>query len=410
LNFEHFLTKRILKAKPYKNSISAPIIKIGVIAIIISVVVMIISVGVGNGMQKEIKDKISFIEGHLIIQSFNNSSLENSLNPISPSIDFIKNIENISEVKRVENIISRFGIVRTESDFEGVYFKGVEKSYDFGEIDNFIIKGNIPSFAEKFSNNVLISQVLSDKINLEVGDSFQMLFSKADNSQPSIIKLVVSGIFNSGFEELDSKYIFGDINQIRRILKLNESQVSSLEIHLYSQKNSKNINEYLYLNSPSNFDVVDLKEKYFNIYEWIELFDKNIYVIIFIMILVASINIISVLVVLILERTNMIGVLKALGASNLSVRKFFIYTSSYLISFGILIGNILGLGMLFIQDNFKIISLDSKIYYVESVPVHVDLGAMVILNIVVFFICVFSVFFPSFLVTKINPKDSIKFN
>ena len=128
------------------------------------------------------------------------------------------------------------------------------------------------------------------------------------------------------------------------------------------------------------------------------------------MILVASINIISVLVVLILERTNMIGVLKALGASNLSVRKFFIYTSSYLISFGILIGNILGLGMLFIQDNFKIISLDSKIYYVESVPVHVDLGAMVILNIVVFFICVFSVFFPSFLVTKINPKDSIKFN
>jgi len=373
-------------------------------------IVMIVSVGVGTGMQKEIKDKISSIEGHLTVQSFNNSLNENSINPISVDNSFINEIQKIKEVKNLEKIISRFGIVRTDKDFEALYFKGVQADYDFNQINKFIVEGNSPLFSDKFSNDVLISQILADKISLKVGDSFQMLFSKDDNSQPSIIKLVVSGIYNSGFDELDSKYVFGDIKQIRRILKWSETQISSLEIHLNDPKTSDKINEYLYLNSPSEYDVTSSKEKYFSIYEWIELFDKNIFAIIFIMIIVASINIISVLVVLILERTNMIGVLKALGASNISIRKFFIYTSSYLIAIGIFLGNLIGLIILYIQNNFKIISLDSKIYYVDSVPVYIDLYQIVMLNVIVFTLCVFSILLPSLLVSKVNPKDTIKFN
>ena len=164
------------------------------------------------------------------------------------------------------------------------------------------------------------------------------------------------------------------------------------------------------LNSPSEFDVITTKEKYFSIYEWIELFDKNIYAIIFIMILVASINIISVLVVLILERTNMIGILKALGITNKSLQKFFILTSSYLIIKGIVIGNVVGLLILLLQNKYKIISLDPKIYYVDSVPVFIELSHIISLNLIAFILCVMSILIPSLLVSKINPKDSIKFN
>ena len=265
-------------------------------------------------------------------------------------------------------------------------------------------------FSDNFSNDVLISKILADKLNLKVDESFQMLFSNPNNSNPSIIKLVAVGIYDSGFEELDSKFIFGDIKQIRRISKWEENQISSLEIQLNDQTYLESISQSIYLNSPSDFDVVTVKEKYYSIYEWIELFDKNIYAIIFIMILVASVNIISVLLVLILERTNMIGILKALGVSNKSLQKFFIYTSSYLIFIGILIGNLIGLLILFIQDKYKIISLDPKIYYVESVPVSIEFYHIISLNIIVFFLCVISIFAPSLLVSKVNPKDSIKFN
>ena len=410
MNFEHFLSKRILSARPHKNSISAPIIKIGVLAIAIGMIVMIISVGVGFGMQKEIKNKISSFESHISIQSFNNVINENSLNPISPDEKFIDFLNKLPEIKNIERIISRFGIVRTTENFDGVFFKGIEKSYDFSKITDYITEGSVPEFSNNFSNEVLISRSLADKLNLKLDDSFQMLFSKSDNPSPSIIKLVVVGIFNSGFEELDSKFIFGDIKQIRRITKWEDDQISSLEIQLNDQKNLDQISENIYLNSPPDFDVVTIKEKYYTVFEWIELFDKNIYAIIFIMILVASVNIISVLVVLILERTNMIGILKALGLPNISIQKFFIYTSSYLILAGIIIGNVVGLLILFIQYNFKIVSLDPKIYYVDSVPVFIEFSQIISLNVIVFFLCVISIFAPSMLISKVNTKDSIKFN
>ncbi len=371
---------------------------------------MIISVGVGYGMQKEIKDKISSFESHITIHSFNNTINENSINPISPELNFINYLKSIPEVKNIEKIISKFGVVRTSQDFDGLYFKGIDKNYDFNRIKKYIIDGKTPLFSENFSNDVLISKTLADKLDLKLDESFQMLFSKSDNQNPSILKLVVVGIYESGFEELDSKFIFGDIKQIRRVSKWKKNQIGSLEIQLYSQRDLESTSESIFLNSPSDFDVVTVKEKYYSVYEWIELFDKNIYAIIFIMILVASVNIISVLLVLIIERTNMIGILKALGVSNKSLQKFFIYTSSYLIFIGILIGNLIGLSILYIQHKYKVISLDPKIYYVESVPVFIEFYQIIGLNIIVLFLCIISIYTPSLLVSRVNLKDSIKFN
>lgn len=410
MNFEHFLSKRILNTKPYKNSISAPIIKIGVIAIAIGMIVMIISVGVGYGMQKEIKDKISSFESHITIQSFNNTINQNSSNPISPNKFFIDYLKSLDEIKNIETVISKFGIVRTTKDFDGIFFKGLESTYDFNNIKTYLVEGNIPVFSENFSNEVLISKILADKLKLKLNGSFQMVFSKSEKSSPSVIKLFVVGIYDSGFEELDSKFIFGDIKQIRRILKWDDNQFSSLEIYLHDQKFLDSTSETIYLNSPSDYDVLNVKEKYFSIYEWVELFNKNIYAIIFIMILVASVNIISVLLVLILERTNMIGILKTLGLPDKSLQKFFIYTSSYLILIGMLLGNMIGLLILYLQKKYKLISLDPSIYYVDTVPVFIEFKDIISLNIIVFFLCVISIFVPSKLVSTVNPKDSIKFN
>tara|TARA_B100001939_G_scaffold347842_1_gene370892 strand:+ start:1516 stop:2751 length:1236 start_codon:yes stop_codon:yes gene_type:complete len=411
LSFEHFLSKKILSARAYKNSISAPIIKIGVSAIAISVIVMIISVGIGTGMQKEIKDKISAFEGHITIQKKSFNSIEqNSLSPISPDQKVLDILTNIADIKSVENIISRFGIVRTDQDFDGLFFKGVEIDYDFEKIQPYLISGSLPSFSEDFSDEVLISKSLANKLNLNIDDNFQMLFSKENNNSPSILKLKIKGIFDSGFEELDSKFLIGDIRHMRRILKWAYNDIGYLEIQLYDHTKSEDVSNYIYQNTPPDYDVISTNQKYKSIYEWIELFDKNIYAIIFIMVLVASINIISVLLVLILERTNMIGILKAIGATNMSIQKFFIIVSSYLIFLGISIGNILGLMILFIQKNFNIIPLDPKIYYVSSVPVNIDFFQISVLNIIVFTLCVFSILLPSLVVSRVTPKDSIKFN
>ena len=372
---------------------------------------MIISVGIGTGMQKEIKDKISAFEGHITIQKKSFNSIEqNSFSPISPDQKVLDNLTNIADVKSVENIISRFGIVRTDQDFDGLFFKGVEIDYDFEKIQPYLISGSLPSFSEDFSDEVLISKSLANKLNLNLGDNFQMLFSKENNNSPSILKLKIKGIFDSGFEELDSKFLIGDIRHMRRILKWDYNDVGYLEIQLYDHTKSENVSDYIYQNTPPDYDVISTNQKYKSIYEWIELFDKNIYAIIFIMVLVASINIISVLLVLILERTNMIGVLKAIGATNKSIQKFFIIVSSYLIFLGISIGNILGFMILFIQKNFNVIPLDPKIYYVSSVPVNIDFFQISVLNIIVFTLCVFSILLPSLVVSRVTPKDSIKFN
>ena len=401
---------------------------------------MIISVGIGTGMQKEIKDKISAFEGHITIQKKSFNSIEqNSFSPISPDQKVLDNLTNIADVKSVEKIISRFGIIRTDQDFDGLFFKGVEIDYDFEKIQPYLISGSLPSFSEDFSDEVLISKSLANKLNLNLGDNFQMLFSKENNNSPSILKLKIKGIFDSGFEELDSKFLIGDIRHMRRILKWDYNDVGYLEIQLYDHTKSENVSDYIYQNTPPDYDVISTNQKYKSIYEWIELFDKNIYAIIFIMVLVASINIISVLLVLILERTNMIGILKAIGATNKSIQKFFIIVSSYLIFLGISIGNILGfmilfiqkffiivssylifLGIsignilgfmiLFIQKNFNVIPLDPKIYYVSSVPVNIDFFQISVLNIIVFILCVFSILLPSLVVSRVTPKDSIKFN
>jgi len=408
LNFEYFLAKRIISTKSYKNSISGPIIKIGIVAIALGVIVMLISIATGLGMQYEIKNKISAFNGDISIYNFQSVNYEDSNIPLDFNENLYNNIINTKGITKVQKIATKFGLIRTSEDFDGVFFKGVDENYDLNRIRKFLIEGDFPNISNSISNKVIVSKLLAKRLKLNVGDSFQMLFSR--NSESSAIrKFEIAGIFSSGFNELDSKYIIGDISHVQRINKWNNDQIGNLEVFIDNYENLDLLTNKIYSITPSTVNVQSIRDKYYSIFDWIKLFDKNMIAIIIIMIIVASINIITVLIVLILERTNMIGVLKSLGSTNTSLRKFFIYNSLYIVSLGLLIGNSVGLILIYFQKKYELISLDSEIYYVSSVPMHFDVYYIIGLNILTFFICFLVIILPSSLISNISPTKAVKY-
>ena len=410
MNFEFFIAKRIISSKSYKSSVSAPIIKIGIIAIAIGIIVMLIAIATGLGLQQKIRDKAVAFNGHVTISNFDSNVSNESEFPIDINQEFYPDFKLVEGVKHVQAIANKFGVIRTETDFEGVVLKGVGSDYDWKYFDEFLVDGTLPVFSDKLNNDVIISKYLADRLGFKVGDSFQMLFKKEDITRlPNIMKLNVVGIFNSGFLDLDKTYLIGDIKHVQRLNKWESNQIGNFEVFIedYSQLEQKGIE--IYQNTPSTLNSITVRQKYASIFEWIDIFDKNIFGIIGIMILVAGINMITALLVLILERTQMIGVLKALGSSNWSIRKVFLYNASYLIIVGLFWGNLLGLGLLFAQKYFGLFPLDPSVYFVTQAPVYIKLSHIVLLNIGTFILCFVMLVVPSIVITRITPVKAIRF-
>lgn len=410
MNYTFFIAKRLIDTKSYKNSISAPIIKIGIIAIALSMVVMLIAIATGLGLKQKIKDKVVAFNGHITIERFGINESENSLNSISKNQDFYPNFSAVDEITHIQAVAKKFGVIRTDSDFEGMFLKGVGSDYNWSYLESFITSGTIPNYDESYSNEVLISNYLSNRLGFKVGDSFHMYFLKSDYSKPpNVIKYTVSGIFNSGFETLDKTYVIGDINHIQRLNKWRKDEVGNFELFVSDFESLESIGQIVYEETPSNLNTQTVKQKYATIFDWIEIFDKNTFAILAIMIFVAVINIITALLVLILERTHMIGVLKAVGSSNWAVRQIFLYNASYLVGLGLFWGNLIGLSFLFFQKHFKIISLDPSNYYVSTAPIFIEWYHILALNLCTFLLCLFFLLIPSYLITKIPPIKAIKF-
>jgi len=410
LNYEFFLAKRIIGNKSYKSSVSAPIIKIGIAAIAISIIVMLIAIATGIGLEHKIRDKAVAFNGHITISNFDSNASEGAQVPISKNQDFYPEFTAVEGVSHVQAVANKFGIIRTNTDFEGLFLKGVGTDYDWRYFKEFLIEGRLPTYTKKYSSEVLISKYLADRLEFVVGDSFQMYFMKSDPSQPpSIMKFTVVGIFNSGFEELDKTYVIGDINHVQRLNRWKKDQIGNFEVFIANYNDLDRLGDAVYAQTPSTLDAMTVKQKYATIFEWIPIFTTNIYGIIGIMILVGAINMITALLVLILERTKMIGILKALGSSNWSIRKVFLYNASYLIGCGLFWGNLIGIGILLHQKQFEFIKLDPSVYYVTVAPVYLDWTYVVLLNLMTFILCVLMLLIPSFLISKIVPVKAIEF-
>ena len=411
MNYELFLAKRFTASKKHKSSISSPIIKIAITAISIGVLLMLITVSTGVGLQDRIREKISVFKGHIQITNYDNNTSENTQNPIAKSQDFYPDYSVLKGVTKVQPFATKAGVIRTEKDFEGVVLKGVDENYDWSGIEEYLIEGEIPKIIEKnIGKEVLISKLLADRLGLKVSDEFDMYFIKeSSNRFPNRRIFTVTGIYNSGFKDFDESFILGDLKQIQKLNKWTSNQVGGFEVFVddFSTINETGLAVYKEIDPMLNSQT--LLELFPAIFEWLKLFDTNIAVIIGIMILVAGINMITALLVLILERTQTIGILKSLGSTNWSIRKMFLYNASYLILRGLLIGNLLGLGLLFIQKYYAVITLNPETYYVSSAPVSINLWHVLALNAGTLVLCLVMLLVPSYIITKISPAKAVKF-
>ena len=411
MNLEYFIAKRLITAKHFKSSISAPIIKIAISAIAIGMIMMIVSVATGIGLQQKIREKVSAFNGHIIISNYDNNQSEVTLVPISKKQDFYPKFTSVPEVSHVQAIASKAGIIRTETAFEGIILKGVGADYQWNNIKEYIVLGRLPDYSRGINQEVLISQFLANRLNLKVGDNFNTFFIKENQNQPpNIRRFKITGIFNSGFQEFDATYIIGDIRHIQRINKWRPDQVGAFEVFVNDFDKIKTVGEEVYQQTASTLDTKTIIEKYSYIFEWLKLFDFNIIVILAVMILVATINMVVALLVLILERTQMIGILKALGTNNWSVRKIFLYNAFYLIIRGLFWGNLIGISLLLIQRYFGVIQLNPENYYVNQAPVYLNWGYILLLNLLTITVCFMVLLIPSYIITKISPVKAIRFD
>ena len=411
LNLEYFIAKRLIGVKNHKNNISTPIIKIAIAAIAIGMIMMIISVATGIGLQKKIREKISAFNGHIIISNFDDNQSKVSSTPISKNQNFYPKFKTVEGVNHVQAVASKAGIIRTENAFEGVIFKGVGTDYRWDNMQEYLVAGKLPDLSHDLNGQVVISQYLANRLNLKVGDKFNTFFMKEEgNKLPNLRVLEITGIYNSGFQEFDEMYILGDIRHVQRINKWTPDQVGSFEVFLDDFDQIETKGKEVYAETGSTLDTKTIVEKYFYIFEWLKLFDFNIITILIIMIVVATINMVVALLVLILERTQMIGILKALGGNNWMVRKIFLYNAFYLIVRGLFYGNVIGIGLILIQQYFGIIKLNPENYYVNVAPVYLNWSYILLLNIGTIVICLLVLLIPSYIITKISPVKAIKFD
>lgn len=410
MNFELFIAKRIIGSKTYKSSVSAPIIKIGIAAIAIGIIVMLIAIATGLGLQQKIRDKVVAFNGHIIIDNYDTNVSDESQVPLSLEQDFYPEFNTVEGISHIQGTANKFTVIRTTSDFEGVVIKGVGKDYKWNYFEEFLVEGRLPDFTKALNNEILISKHLANRLGFGVGDSFQTLFTENLERLPKIRKFTIVGVFNSGFQELDEKFCIADIRHIQRLNKWKSDQVGAFEVFIDDFSKIEEKGEAIYREIPSLMKSTTVTRKYSTVFDWIKIFDSNTYGIIAIMILVAGINMITALLVLILERTQMIGILKALGTANWSVRKVFLYNASYLIGLGLFWGNSIGLGLLFAQKYLKLFPLNPDTYYVSEAPVYVSWDYILILNIGTFVVCLLMLLIPSVIISKISPVKAIRFD
>ncbi len=410
MNLEYFIAKRLIVSKSYKSSVSSPIIKIAIWAIALSIFMMIISVATGVGLQQKIREKIAAFNGHVVVSNFDDNQSQVTAEPFDSSTLPISQLKKNKYIAHVQPVITKGALIRTKTDVEGIIFKGVDASYQWKNLEEFLIAGKIPTYKEGDINEVLISQFLANRLKLKVGNSFSTFFMKTQGKLPSVRKFKIAGIYNSGFQEFDSSYIIGNMQHLQRINKWQPNQFGAYEIFIDDFSKLDERSKEIYKTIPPTFNSVSISEKYFSIFEWLKLFDFNILVILIIMIAVATINMVVALLVLILERTQLIGMLKALGANNWSVRKIFLYNAAHLISRGLLWGNGIAILLLVIQKKFQIIKLNPESYYVSSVPIDINFFYIFLLNLGTILICLLILLIPSYLITKISPIKALNFN
>ncbi|MBL6648828.1 MAG: ABC transporter permease [Flavobacteriaceae bacterium] len=410
MNFETYMANRFRKSKTYKSTVSSPIIKISVSSIVIGIIMMLISISSSVGLQNTIKTKVSSLFGHISISNFKNNNSFSSLEPVKIDSEN-KSWESNSRIINIQYVAYKSGLIINKKSFEGVIFKGVSSNFNWNVFSNYIIDGNVINTSNELTNNVIISEYLSKKLSLELNQKFKTTFYKSNSiASPNERIFKVAGIYKSGFNEFDEVYFLGDIRHIQRMNKWKSDEIGNIEVLINDFNEIDNVTKQLYNETSSALNVQSIKEIYPDIFNWIALFDINVLLIIIIMILIGGINMITALLVTVLEKASLIGVLKTLGSSNNSIRTIFLINGTYLISQGMIIGNVISILIIFLQNKTGFIKLDPESYYISELPFDFNFSSILFLNIGVLVLCFLMLIIPSLIITKISPSESVKIN
>lgn len=432
MNFSHFMARRI--AFTQERSFTRVIIRIAIATIAISMVVMIMTTAVTKGFKKEITDKIFGFWGHIHITDSNIARFFEVV-PIDgtlPEFDEIRNIKQIEYegetsflglpfgkkskmmttsggVEGLYPYIVLPGLINTKKNIHGVLLKGLDSTYRWQSMDPFLKEGKWLTFPQNIdSSEIVLSKNIAAKLSLKLGDRVILSFVK--NNVQWKRRFTICGIYNTGLEEYDKRMALIDISVLREVLGWQPNEVQGMEVIVEDKRDLDIMADYIYYeNVPANLYVETIRSKFPSIFEWLNLQNVNEKVITNLMILVGLINMATVLLILVLERTRMIGILKALGAGQWQIRKIFLYHAAYIVLFGLLAGNLIGIGLVWLQKKYQFIKLDENSYYLDTAPVDLDFSQVLWLNLWTFCITLLFLIIPTFLVARISPLKAIRF-
>ena len=412
MSLEFFIAKRIHFQQGKKN-VSRPAVRIATIGIALGLAVMIIAIAVVIGFKEQIRNKTIGFGGHIQITNFDNNNTY-EMNPIKADNALIKKISAIDGVKHIQRFATKPGIIKTDSEFQGIVIKGIDKGFDWKFFKSNLVEGRIINVSGNSpTNEVVISKYLTNLLGLKLGDSFYTYFIQ-DRVRARKFKIV--GIYSTNFIEYDKLFLLADMRQVQALNDWSPDSFSGLEVLITDFNRLDEVGDAVYGATANRFNkegaafsTQTIKQLNPQIFSWLDLLDMNVWVILILMLAVAGFNMISGLLILILERTNMIGILKSVGATNWSVRKIFLYHSFFLIGKGMLWGNVIGLSLCAIQYFTGVVPLDPEAYYVATVPVTFNWLYIIILNVGTLAASLLMMIGPSYLITKIEPAKIIRY-
>ena len=417
MNTELFIARRLFFRESDKNFLSHIIIRIALVAIALGLTVMIISVAVVTGFKNELRNKVIGFGSHIQIVNFDsNNSYETR--PIPATQAFIPEIENLPGVQKLQVFATKPGMIKTDEYIQGIVFKGVDTGYDWSFFEQNLTEGKLPAINDSVrSNEILISEQVSKLLQVSVGERVVLFFINEDENNPRMLQLTICGLYKTSLDEFDNLFVLGDLQQVQRLNNWSADQISGFEIVISNfhrideiEQNVRNAVLDYRIDKDVILRTTNITREYPQIFDWLSVLDMNVWIILILMAVVAGFNMVSGLLVLILERSRMIGVLKALGSPNWSVRRIFLYLAVFLTSRGMIWGNAIGIAFIFLQKYFKILKLNPATYYVDFVPVNFSLAHLLLLNIGAITATTLMLVMPSYLVSKISPEKTIRFD
>lgn len=409
MNFELFTALKLIRSKSSdsnKQNNIRPIINIALAGIAISVSVMILSVAIVKGFQSEIRQKIIGFGGHITISNFQSTDGFETI-PISTDQEFYPQLDTLPEVSNIQVYANKTGILKTKEEILGIVLKGIGNDFDWTFFKEYMIAGDTLSFdSTKKSNEIVISEKISSKMKLKVGDSFIVYFMK--DAKPRPRKFTIKGVYKTSLEGFDDLFLIGDIRHIQKLNGWSDDQVGGFEINLKRYEDLDKTDDFIYQNIPFEYKTTTIINKNQNLFGWLDLQDINVTIIIGLMILVSGINMASALLIMILDRTRMIGIFKSMGATNASIRKLFLYIATYLMVIGLFWGNLIGLSLALIQKYFKVFTLPAETYYISHIPINIGFTELFALNFFTLLLCIIMLIAPTFIVTRISTVNAIK--